>query len=89
MGFVWRVLLIGLIVWLLYRLLVNWFKKPGAQAEKGRDALQEMVQDPACKVYLPRGQAIELKKDGREYYFCSEECKEKFLEEYKKEEYKK
>ncbi len=82
MGYLVRVLIIAVIIWLLYRLIVNWFRKPKQSAAAG--GMQEMVQDPACKVYLPRGQGIELKKDGQEYYFCSEECKNKFLQEHKK-----
>ena len=85
MSYIWRLLLIALIIWLLYRLVANWFKKPdkAKKNEAEPDSPQEMVQDPVCKMYLPRHQALELKKDGREYYFCNEQCRNKFLDENK------
>jgi YHS domain-containing protein len=87
-AFLWRVFLVALIVWLLYRLIVTWLKNkrpnaaPKAQAP-GQDGLHEMVQDDICKVYLPRNQALMLQHGGREHFFCSVECKNKFLESIK------
>jgi YHS domain-containing protein len=43
-----------------------------------------MVQDPVCKVYLPKRQALILNSSNRmHYYFCSKECREKFIEQAK------
>ncbi|MBI4767839.1 MAG: YHS domain-containing protein [Deltaproteobacteria bacterium] len=43
-----------------------------------------MVQDPVCKVYLPKRQANVLKSPkGVYYYFCSTQCREKFIKEVK------
>jgi YHS domain-containing protein len=47
--------------------------------------IDEMVQDPQCKMYIPRREAIEKAVDGRTYHFCSDACAAKFLEEGKKE----
>ncbi|MDR1397313.1 MAG: hypothetical protein LBJ14_06240 [Desulfarculales bacterium] len=86
-GFLWRVFLVALIIWLLYRLIVTWLRnrsKSAAGAEEAKssapEGLHEMVQDNICKVYLPRNQALMLKHGGREHFFCSVECKNKFLE---------
>jgi YHS domain-containing protein len=38
-----------------------------------------MVKDETCDTYIPKEEAIHLAADGREYYFCSKECREKFL----------
>ncbi|MBL0701165.1 MAG: YHS domain-containing protein [Desulfosarcina sp.] len=38
-----------------------------------------MVQDPFCKVYFPKRDAYRLRYDGTDLYFCSEECKDKFI----------
>lgn len=43
--------------------------------------IDEMVQDPQCKMYIPRRQAIEKAIDGRTYHFCSEACATKFLQQ--------
>lgn len=37
-----------------------------------------MVQDPVCKTYIPAGSAIGEKIGGQQYYFCSDDCVEKF-----------
>jgi uncharacterized protein len=39
-----------------------------------------MIQDPACGVYFPLREGIHLKHQGKDLYFCSPECKDKFLE---------
>ncbi|MCP2597887.1 YHS domain-containing protein [Candidatus Aminicenantes bacterium AC-335-A11] len=43
-----------------------------------------MIKDEVCNTYLPVEDAIEVNINGKKYYFCSKECKEKFIEEYKK-----
>ena len=40
---------------------------------------EELVQDPVCKVFIPRRNALVVRKDGENYYFCSEGCRKKFL----------
>jgi YHS domain-containing protein len=40
-----------------------------------------MVKDETCNTYLPREEAILEKVEGKEYYFCSQECRKKFLEQ--------
>ncbi len=51
-----------------------------SRSESG-GAIDEMVQDPQCKMYIPRRQAIEKTMDGKSYHFCSDECATKFLEQ--------
>jgi YHS domain-containing protein len=84
-AFLWRVFLIALVIWLLYRLVLTWIKgraQSGSEdtAARAPDGLHEMVQDKICQVYLPRNQALMLKQDGQEHFFCSVECKNKFLQ---------
>lgn len=38
-----------------------------------------MIQDPYCNVYFPRNQGIRLRHKGKDLLFCSEECRQKFL----------
>ena len=45
----------------------------------GHDAWDELVQDPSCGVYIPRREAIRHRVGKKEVFFCSEECKNKFL----------
>jgi len=42
-----------------------------------------MVKDETCNTYLPREEAILEKAQGKDYYFCSQECRQKFLKQRK------
>jgi len=44
--------------------------------EEGPDVL---VQDPVCKTFIPRRDALKTQRDGKEYFFCSEGCLKRFL----------
>jgi YHS domain-containing protein len=39
-----------------------------------------MVKDPVCGMYMDPRLAVTHRKNGGVFYFCSEECKRKFLE---------
>jgi len=45
--------------------------------EKNREA-DELVQDPMCKTFIPRREALRADKDGATYFFCSEGCLKRF-----------
>ena len=59
------------------------FPKRRVRQETGRQApaavAEEMVRDPVCQLYLPRAEAIRRKVQGREYFFCSPGCLDKYL----------
>jgi len=42
-----------------------------------------MVKDEVCETYIPEEEAIKEKIDGKIYYFCSQECRRRFLKERK------
>jgi YHS domain-containing protein len=44
---------------------------------------EELVQDPYCQTYIPKRIAVRKRVGGRDYYFCSQECLGKFLDEKK------
>lgn len=43
-----------------------------------------MVQDPYCKAYFAKVDGVVLNIDGKDLYFCSEECRDKFIDSIKK-----
>ena len=52
------------------------------QAPKPLEKDQEpdvLVQDPVCKTFIPRREALRAEKDGVSYFFCSEGCLKRFL----------
>lgn len=38
-----------------------------------------MAKDPVCGMEVDENKAIHAKQDGRDYYFCSANCKDKFV----------
>ena len=74
-----RLFIYFLLICFIYRTVKGLFKsrkqvKPGPRGE----VIDEMVQDPYCKTYVPRKDAVKKVIDGQEYSFCSTECAEKF-----------
>jgi YHS domain-containing protein len=39
-----------------------------------------MVKDETCNTYLPKEDAIKEIHEGKEYFFCSDACRQKFLQ---------
>lgn len=79
----WIILLI--VGYVAYRFLRGFLASPRLPKRNPPQEIQdEMVQDPVCKVYLPKRQALIL--DGQKednHYFCSTLCREKFIEDQK------
>ena len=76
------ILALGLLV-LLYFLLrrtLREFKGLG-EPDLLPPGKNHMVQDPVCKVFVPRGTAITENIGGQTYYFCSRTCAHKFQEQ--------
>ncbi|MHB8054351.1 MAG: hypothetical protein ACYDH3_03795 [Candidatus Aminicenantales bacterium] len=81
-----RFLFYGLMAYLLYR-LVSFFRKLGQTTQAPPPPSSPsgtMVKDEVCQTYLPREKALRDIIDGEERYFCSQECRQKCLEERKK-----
>jgi len=81
-----RLLYFAALVYLayaVYRLLFGSARRKVAAA--GRKKLSGvMVKDETCQTYLPREDAIRETFEGREYFFCSKTCRQKFLDAKKK-----
>ena len=74
------ILILGWMAVLIFILPVfirSLFKttSPKETIEKGAD----MVLDEVCRVYVPKARAKQVKWKGKEVYFCSQACEEKFL----------
>jgi YHS domain-containing protein len=37
-----------------------------------------LVQDPVCKTFIPRREALRADRDGTTHFFCSEGCLKRF-----------
>ncbi len=74
-----RFIILALLGYFLYRTIKGVFrsnKKIDRSVDGG--VIDEMVQDPFCKTYIPRRESIKRVIDGNEYRFCSDECASKF-----------
>ncbi|MDX1709230.1 MAG: hypothetical protein R3274_11555 [Desulfobacterales bacterium] len=76
--------------YLLYRSMRTWMfpdarpkKKVSKQA--GRQIDDVMIKDPFCDAYFPRRNAVHLKLDGNDFYFCSKSCRDRYIAQHSKE----
>jgi uncharacterized protein len=74
-----RYLVLAIALYILYRIvrgLLGTRREEPKEPERG--AVEELVQDAHCKVYVPRRDSVERVIGGRQYFFCSEECAKKY-----------
>lgn len=71
--------ILGYILWRLLR------PRPGTRQD-GRSGKtktpEEMKQDPVCGTWVPVSQAVKAVHKGEAFYFCSQQCRGKFLEDH-------
>mgnify|MGYP000156237728 CR=1 FL=1 len=80
-----RFIIYLVLAYVAYR-LVKAIIKPKDKISRGENGgvIDEMVQDPQCKMYIPRREAIEKSINGKTYHFCSQACAAKFSQEGKR-----
>jgi len=74
------------IIFVLILLIILYFLLRSALRElKGRSGVDQlpadknqMVQDPVCHVFVPRGTAVTEVIGGQTYCFCGRSCADKF-----------
>ena len=56
-------------------------RKPQAQSQSGSgaSARQDTVKDPVCGMYMDRRLAIRAPGKDGDVFFCSEECRQRYL----------
>lgn len=81
-----RFIIFAILCYVLYRLIKSLALPSPTTSKKSftqshGTITDEMVMDPHCRVYIPKREAITAKIGGETLYFCSNECKKKYLEE--------
>ena len=79
-----RILILGILFYILYRLLMaGRKKKKAASASAGTELPRQdvLVEDPVCHTYIPKKQAIVYRDGDESHYFCSEKCRDTFRAE--------
>ena len=77
-----RFVILALVAYVFYRALKNWLAGGGAagrQQTTGRAADDVLIQDPVCRTYFTRREGVHLRHEGRDLYFCSPKCRERYL----------
>ena len=76
-------LMLAYLAWVVYKFITGLGRK--RQSPKPPPRLSGvMVKDEACDTYVPKEEAIREIIDGKEYFFCSKDCRRKFLDQLKK-----
>ena len=81
-----KIIFYALLVYVVYQ-IVRFFQSTKARKKSphvSKHASGKMVKDEICNTYLPEEDAFKETYQEKEYYFCSKECQEKFLDEKKK-----
>lgn len=83
----WKFIILALALYVLYKLFANDFVKKKKENEKRsredeekKIACGEMVKDPECGAYVAVDDSISVRDGKQVYYFCSYDCRDKFLE---------
>jgi YHS domain-containing protein len=87
-----RFLIILALILVLYYLFKGLFRSKGGGRSSPRRSTDgarsaaghELVKDPYCQTYIPKDTALRARIGGRERFFCSRECMEKYRETEKK-----
>jgi len=82
-----KVIFYSFLIYLIY-LLIRFFKTISSIKKTQHTSKRlsgTMVKDEYCNTYLPKEEAIREVIEGKEYFFCSKECRKKFLEKKKSE----
>ncbi len=79
-----RLIIIGGLVYFAYKKYKSWSlggpsPKPGVSNQNRENMDDVMVQDPYCNAYFPLRNSVHLRMDEKDFYFCSKECRDKFL----------
>ena len=76
-----RILLIAILIYIGYRLIKgsNSRKKVDDTADTTASISDVLVEDPVCSKLVPKQQAVHLKHEGKDIYFCSKECCSSFV----------
>jgi uncharacterized protein len=82
MAALFRLVLFAFVLYLAF-LAIRIFRilsRPKKPSRGPRTLRGVMVKDEICNTYIPKEEALREVRDGKEHYFCSKECRQKFLE---------
>ncbi|MBI4455636.1 MAG: YHS domain-containing protein [Acidobacteria bacterium] len=83
LSFLVRLALLFLILYLIRITLRNFFQNVSSRQTSPRSRKRQeirgiMMKDPVCGIYVDVNSALISKRNGKDFYFCSEDCRKKF-----------
>ncbi len=90
--YIFRLILLIIIFFFVKKLFLSLFRigqKTSQRVPRDSGQARTMIKtdqiekDPVCGMFVAREAAVVLETDKDAYYFCSEECRDKFLKESK------
>jgi YHS domain-containing protein len=74
------------IAYLAYRAVKSWIVRNlqvsgRSNADAGAVIDDVMIKDPVCGIYFPRREGVALQHGGKQYFFCSTACRDRFVKE--------
>ncbi len=79
-----KTIILIIIGYIGFRVLKSWFLRhirgnmPDSRQQSG-EIEDIMIQDPVCRVYFPKRSGVHLNVDGKTIYFCSKECRQRYM----------
>ena len=82
-----KFIILVVVGYVFYRALKSMIIGSGASSsarnEHGPNEVDDvLVQDPVCKTYVPQHGSINIRRHGQLIYFCSEECRDRYLQDH-------
>jgi YHS domain-containing protein len=88
-GFFLRIFILIYALWLLRRLIAFFVGAPKRRAARANtqgtreEPASLTVKDPVCGMYMDPRLALRVDKERSSFFFCSNECREKYLSQSK------
>ena len=84
-----RLLILLGIIYVCYRAVKSWMLQGGSPKKTVFNTTSDQIDDvmikvPFCEIYFPKKDGVHLRINGEDLYFCSKDCRDKFLEKYSK-----
>lgn len=79
LGAFFRLVLIAFVIYIVFAVFrtVRALKRAARNLRPAAGGQKVLVKDEVCGTYLPQDEALHEVRDGRDVYFCSENCRRK------------
>jgi YHS domain-containing protein len=81
-----RFIILSIVAYLLYRSIKSWIfpaasSRRSVSSKTASEIEDVMIKDPFCEAYFPKRNGVHLNFGGKDLYFCSNQCKDKYFAE--------